>query len=242
MVKKILLTIAVVISWGAVVVGGAWCSAQHDDSPCSELRIVVEDSLKRQFVETDELEGFLKRSDHYPLSKAMALIDCHAIEGYMMNHEMVRSAACYKSPFGCVYVCVTQREPVLKVVGNDGCYYVDSDRRVMPLRKQIEADVPVFRGAISKRAASEEYFDFVQWLNSNHYWGERIQDIYVYNTRYLVLSQKDLHAKIVLGDLSGYADKLAKLQKLYTQGFEKIGYPEYREYDLRFAGQVVGRK
>jgi len=33
-----------------------------------------------------------------------------------------------------------------------------------------------------------------------------------------------------------------RLQKLYTKGFDKIGYTDYREYDLRFDGQVVGRR
>jgi hypothetical protein len=45
-----------------------------------------------------------------------------------------------------------------------------------------------------------------------------------------------------LGSLDGYADKLARLRKLYTHGLEEIEHPEYREYDLRFDGQVVGRE
>ena len=47
---------------------------------------------------------------------------------------------------------------------------------------------------------------------------------------------------IILGELDGYEDKMQRLQKLYTKGFDKIGYDNYREYDLRFDGQVVGRK
>jgi hypothetical protein len=46
----------------------------------------------------------------------------------------------------------------------------------------------------------------------------------------------------VLGALDGYADKLARLRKLYTHGLDEIEHPDYREYDLRFEGQVVGRK
>jgi hypothetical protein len=44
MVKKIFLIVAVVLCCGAVVVGGAWCSAQKDDSPCQVVDIVVNDS------------------------------------------------------------------------------------------------------------------------------------------------------------------------------------------------------
>jgi hypothetical protein len=56
------------------------------------------------------------------------------------------------------------------------------------------------------------------------------------------LKQEGIDAKIILGSLDGYVEKLSKLQKLYTKGFDKIGYPECKEYDLRFEGQVVSRK
>ena len=242
MVKKIFLIVAVVLCCGAVVVGGAWCSAQHDDSPCTEVCIVVKDSLERQFVDADELAGYLKRQSLYPIGKLTNDIDCYAIEQYLHGHDMVRDAECYISPFGVVWIEVTQRVPVLQVLSNDGCYYVDSDRRVMPTRKQIDVDVMVFKGAVSQRAATEEYYDFVEWLYNSRFWSERVQNIYVSNPKYLVLYQKDQTAKIVLGPLDGYIDKLNKLQKLYTKGFDQIGYPEVREYDLRYNGQVISRK
>ena len=62
------------------------------------------------------------------------------------------------------------------------------------------------------------------------------------NPACLVLLQENDSAKILLGELDGYENKLAKLHTLYTKGFERIGYPKYREYDLRFAKQVVGRE
>jgi hypothetical protein len=82
----------------------------------------------------------------------------------------------------------------------------------------------------------------VLWLRDNHYWDSRIRTIYVKHPKFLVLNQEGQKARIVLGALDGYADKLGRLQKLYTKGLDKIGYPDYSEYDLRFEGQVVGRK
>ena len=242
MVKKILLTVFVVVCCGAVLVGGVWSSAQKDDSPCTAVQIVVRDSMERQFVQVDELEGSLKRYRLYPQGLLMNQIDCQAIEQCLQAHDMVRNAECYKSPLGVVRVEVTQRVPVLCVMTAEDCYYVDSDREVMPARKSVDVDLPVFRGAVSERAAKEEYYDFVEWLQGNHYWRELISDVYVQHPRYLLLTQRGQKAKIVLGALDGYADKLARLRKLYTHGLDEIEHPDYREYDLRFEGQVVGRK
>ena len=242
MVKNIFMTVAVILCLGAVVVGGAWCSSQQDDSLCSSVNIVVNDSLERQFVDTEELNIFLKKNGCFPVGKSMSAIDCHALEECLMKHDMVRTASCYKSPFQTIYIQVTQRVPMLIVVSDNGCYYVDTDRRIMPIRERNAVEVPVFKGNVSQRAATEEYFDFVEWLNGNHYWRERIKDVQVSTPKYVVVTQTTLPGKIILGSLDGYKNKLAKLKKLYTKGLDKIGYPDYREYDLRFDGQVVARK
>ena len=242
MVKKIFLIVAVVLCCGAVVVGGAWCSAQNDDSPCQVVDIVVNDSLQRQFVDADALELFLQRNGYFPAGKRMSEVDCHAMEQCLLKHDMVRTASCYKSPFQTVYIRVTQRIPMLSVVSDNGCYYVDTDRRVMSISERKEIEVPVFKGNVSQRAATEEYFDFVVWLSDSRYWKSRIHDIHVLNPKSLILKQEGIDAKIILGSLDGYVEKLSKLQKLYTKGFDKIGYPECKEYDLRFEGQVVSRK
>lgn len=240
-VTKVLLTVVTTVCCAAVLAGGIWCSRQVDASLCTQVDIVVEDSVSRQYVDAMELEGYLKARGCYALTKAMSEVDCHMIEQALLKHEMIRTASCYKTPFGAVRIRVTQRVPVLCVKTAEGNYLVDADRRVMPYRSGMKVDVPVFTGAISKCAATEEYYDFVLWLQDNSYWGERIRDVYVRNSKLVVLSQKDYSAKIVLGKLDGYEDKLARLRSLYKKGFDVLGYPECRELDLRYAGQVVRR-
>ena len=59
-VKQILLLSVACICCGAVVLGGIWCSTQSDSSPCTEVCIVIEDSLERQFVDVNELEALMQ--------------------------------------------------------------------------------------------------------------------------------------------------------------------------------------
>lgn len=242
MVKKVLLVSLTVSSCAAVLVGGVWCSAQCDSSLCSEVNVVVEDSMKRQFVDADELAYFLKKHQCYPLGDSMRTVDCHEVEQCLLKHDMLQTVRCYKSPFSKVHIVVKQRVPILGVQLKNDRYYVDADRKIMPVRGEMDVDVPIFRGSVSERAAREEYFDFVKWLDSNGYWSSRIRSIYVEHPKYLVLSQEGENAKIILGSLDNYEMKLQKLRTLYTKGLDNMGSPEYREYDLRFDNQVVGRK
>lgn len=226
----------------AMLVTAIWASRRPVEAPCAWLKVEVTDSLQRRFVKSNELCMLLQREGLSPVGKQMDAVSCQAIEDCLLGHDMIRTAECCKLANGGVRVRVTQRVPALYIRGNDGNYYVDEDRKVMPVRTAIEVDVPVFKGAVGKRAATEEYYDFAQWLMANRYWKTRIKYVHVHTPKYLVLAQNEVKGDIVLGELAGYEKKMGRLQKLYTKGFDKIGYKDYREYDLRFDGQVVGRR
>lgn len=240
--RNIVFSVFAVIGIAYGLVAGVWTSHRPADAPCAHVYIEVQDSTARGFVTAEELRTYLTRAGFGLQGKPMDGIDCAAIEQCLLQHDLIRTAECYKSPRNAVYVEVTQRVPVIYVVANDGCYYVDSDRKIMPLRASVKVDVLTLEGAVSRRAATEEYFDMAQWLAHNDYWNTRIRRVQVYNPRHIVLTQRDMPTRILLGGLDDYPQKMNKLQKLYTRGFDQIGYPDYSEYDLRFAGQVVGRK
>lgn len=239
--KNVVLgVIATILVVGTLVVG-AWASKQPSKRTCKYLEIQLTDSLERRFVSVEEMRNLVRSSGLNPVGETMADVSCHAIEECLEGHDMIRDAQCYKLPNGGIRIRLQQRVPMFLVVSNDGSFYVDTDRKVMPVRSTIDVAVPIVKGTISKRAAVEEYYDFTAWLTKHDYWCTRIEHVQVYNPKYLVLSQNNMTATIVLGELKGYKRKLNKLQKLYTKGFDQMGYKPYKEYDLRFEGQVVGR-
>lgn len=240
--KTIVLSITALIFVVGVLVVGTWVAQQPSKQTCSGLDIQLVDSIEQRFVTVEEMHSVLKSKGLYPVGEAIEAVSCHAIERCMEEHDMIRSAECYKLVNGEVRLRLKQRVPMFLVVGTDGSFYVDTDRKVMPVRATIDVEVPVIKGTVSQRAAVEDYYDFAEWLAESDYWKGRIKFVHVQNAKHIVLIQNEMNAKIILGELTGYKKKLNKLEKLYTKGFDRIGYPEYREYDLRYAGQVVGRK
>ena len=241
-IKTIIALVSAVVVVSAMSVAALWASHRPDPSPCAWLRVEVADSLDRRFVESDELRRLIAREGLLPEGQPMDEISCQAIEDCLLKHDMVRTAECFKTYHGGVRVCVTQRVPALYVMSSEGAYYVDSDRKIMPVRRTIEVDVPTFKGAVGKRAATEEYFDFAKWISSDRYWQARIQHVQVVHPKHLVLHQEDGMGNIILGDLSQYEQKLDKLQKVYTKEADYMNDKNYREFDLRYKGQVIGRK
>ena len=236
----LVLACAILLSIGTWVVG-AWASKQPTDAVCQRLEILLCDSAQHQFVSVDELQRALQRRALLPVGKRWDEVSCQEIEQCLLQHDMIRTAECYKTSTGDVCVRLTQRVPMLYVTTAEGSYYVDTDRRVMPVRSSIEVSVPIFKGNVSQRAATEEYFDFVCWLQDDSYWSQRITQVHVRNPKQHVLKQRHVEGDILLGDLQGYEQKMERLRKLYVKGFDKIGYKSYKEYDLRYQGQVVGR-
>ena len=238
--KMLVLACAILLSIGTWVVG-AWASKQPTDVVCQRLEILLCDSAQHQFVSVDELQRTLQRRALLPVGKRWDEVSCQEIEQCLLQHDMIRTAEWYKTSTGDVCVRLTQRVPRWYVTTAEGSYYVDTDRRVMPVRSSIEVSVPIFKGNVSQRAATEEYFDFVCWLQDDSYWSQRITQVHVRNPKQHVLKQRHVEGDILLGDLQGYEQKMERLRKLYVKGFDKIGYKSYKEYDLRYQGQVVGR-
>lgn len=241
-IKSIIAGVSAFVVVAAMLTMAIWASHRPVETPCAWLKVEIIDSLDRRYVSSNELRQLLYREGLSPVGKQMREVSCQAIEDCLLQHDMIRSAECFKSARGGVRVRVTQRVPTLQVKSGEGNYYVDSDRKIMPARTSIEVDVPLFKGAVGKRAATEEYYDFAQWLVANRYWQSRIKHVQVHNAKHLVLAQHDGQGDIILGDLSGYEKKMNRLHKLYSRGLDQIEHPYYREYDLRYDGQVVGRK
>ena len=239
--KNVVLGVFATLLVAGTLVVGAWASEQPSKHECKFLEIHLTDSLERQFVSVDEMRNLVRNSGLNPVGMTMKEVSCHAIEKCLEKHDMIRDAQCYKLPNGGIRIKLRQRVPMFLVVNHDGRFYVDTDRKVMPVRSTIDVDVPVIKGAVSRRAAVEEYYDFSKWLVNNDYWSGRVDYVQVNNPKYLVINQKGVSSTIVLGELNGYQRKMNKLQKLYTKGFDQLGYKPYKEYDLRFEGQVVGR-
>lgn len=242
-VRSILFSVCAAIIITYVVAAVVWVSIQPNEQPCQHVYLQITDSTERQFVSSAELRNNINTAGLSPIGQPMEHISCQSIEQRLMTHTMVRTAQCYKSPYNDIYIRITQRVPVLYVASNDGSYYVDSDRKVMPISSTIHVSVPTFEGAISQRAATHEYYDFAQWLTDNRYWETRIARVQVKTPKDIVLIQQNPYARIVLGTLDSYPEKMDKLRKLYTDGFERMNQPlrQYTEYDLRYNGQVVAR-
>lgn len=224
-----------------VIVAGMSASHRAADPVCGAVTIVIKDSTERQYVTTGEIQHQLQTAGLWPLGEQLSKISCHKIEQHLLTHPMLRRAECYELANGSLRIVVRQRQPLMLVNGDER-YYLDTDRKVMPIRASVTTPVMIVNGRIGRQQAAGEMYDFVEWLTASRYWRNKISGIHVTHPKMIELTDSCHHYTLVLGPLNGAEQRMDALEKLYENGFEHIGYPDYKQIDLQYKNQIIGRK
>ena len=240
--KSAILKMLVVVGLVALLVVAVGTSRGKDrENRCKELVCKIADEDERSYVSEQELFTLLKQHNAYPVGEYLHRINLQHMENIIRQHPMVRTAECYTAEDGTARIRVTQRVPLLKVVTADEAYYIDTDRRKMPLRASIHDTVPVAVGKVGFEMASTVLADFAEWVQEDDYWSARIEAIDVRLPKQVCIKQNGKQEDLMIGDLMGYEGKLEKAATFYRHT-ANIERPRYRTLDLRYRGQVVARR
>jgi cell division protein FtsQ len=236
--KYIFISIFALIVLGYMVFSLLYFSENQKEQVCRDFYIVLADSDKIQLISQKDIAVILDQNNLNPVGKTLKYIRTESIEEVLHKNPMIKVAECYTTPSGEVYVKINQRCPKFRVVGL-GSYYVDVDRKTMPISSNYGAYIPVVSGRVTVSMATTKLFDFVTYLEQNPFWNAQIEQIYVRDDRKIELIPRVGESTIVLGTLDNYAAKLEKLRKLYVHGFSVIGWNKYKIIDLQYKDQVV---
>jgi cell division protein FtsQ len=209
---------------------------------CVAIEYHFRDAAKRMYLESEELDSLLINADMYPVNRPQSAVSLQRMEEVIAGHPMIRHVECYRMTGRKVMVQLTQRAPLMQVRTEHETYYVDRQRHKMDARQSITDSVLVVKGALSEEMACTEIADFAQWLEENRYWRERVKYLDVRNPFMVHLYLKGYQQpRVILGEMEGFQDKLAKLRTFFENGTEVLQDKHYKELDLRFSDQVVGR-
>lgn len=239
--KYILITFFTVLVFGYLVFSLWHFSGRNQERVCGKLEIVLDESAGTKLITENEIAQILEQNGLNPIGKTIKNIRTESIEELLRKNPMIKVAECYKTPSGIVNIKVLQRIPKFRVVGF-GSYYIDEDRKPMPVSSNYAAYVPVVSGRVTVSMATGQLFDFITFLEENPFWNAQIEQIYVRDDMKIELVPRVGDAIILLGKLDNYQKKLEKLHKLYVNGFKIIGWNKYKIIDLEYKNQVVCNK
>ncbi len=217
-------------------------SYKPDKQVCKGVQVLIKDSARLRFITKKEIILCLEQQELNPVGINLQTVQTEAIERLLKRQPRIKNAECYKTPSGIVFIEITQREPILRVMNSGRSYYVDREGEVMPVSSNFAAYVPIVTGAVNEEFAKGQLYDFALYLRRNAFWNAQIEQIHVDYSEEIELIPRVGNQIILLGKLDNYEYKLDKLFSLYKNGFSKTGWNCYRQINLKYDNQVVCTK
>ena len=177
-------------------------------------------------------------------------VDPALVADRLRRHPWVAAARVTRLPTGTLALAVTERTPVLLVLGRDGrpAYYLDPEGYAMPMAEGAAYAVPLLRGAVEKyhpvrRVQSETVRDLLAALARADAATDALiaefelrgrDDLWLYTTP--TGTRGALAVRLGRG---GAAGKLARLRDFWQQAVISQPDKNFDLIDLRFDSQIV---
>lgn len=243
MVKRILLSIVMLVLIAYLVVAVSAFNRKPADQTCRDMELVIKDTAYAGFITKDELKGILQKKGIYPIGKKMGRISTKSLERELSKHPLIDEAECYKTPSGKVCVEVTQRIPILRVMSANGeNYYLDNKGTVMPPDAKCVAHRVIVTGNVEKSFAMRDLYKFGVFLQKNSFWNAQIEQIHVLPDKNIELVPRVGDHVIYLGKLDDFERKLKRVKVFYEKGLNKVGWNKYSRISVEFGNQIICTK
>ena len=250
MSKIVKFTVLSLLSLGLmtyVVYAMFFLSGPDEEERCTAVELTVEkDNGSSMFVDAGDIEKILKNANVYPKGMLMKDVDTEKIEETIRDNEFISKVECYKSANGKLCVNVEQRVPVIFVIpeGKDG-YFVDAQGKIIPNRNS-PTNLVVASGNIDEKYASKELAEFGQFLQTDEFWNNQIEQIYVTKDRkgkrVVEIVPRVGDQIVYLGTLENYQKKLRKLRTFYDKAVGTVGWKKYARVNLEYDNQIICTK
>lgn len=243
MLKRILLTIVLLIVAAYLVVAVTAFNRKPTEAVCTGIELVIKDSAYAGFITQKEITAVFNKKKLNPTDRNLSEVRTGELEAALADHPLIDRVECYKTPSHKICVEVSQRIPILHVINRQGeNYYLDNKGTIMPADAKCTALVPLATGAIDKSFAVTDLYKFGVFLQKNSFWDAQIEQIHVLADKTVELVPRVGDHLIYLGKLEDYESKLERLKVFYEKALNQVGWNKYSRISVEFANQVICTK
>ncbi len=224
------------------------------ESYSSRLNINIKDYEEgKSMLMKEDIQLIIERVFGYDLvGVAIDEIKLLEVENLLENVPMIKEANVYIDALNKINVEVNQREPVLRVIDKfDTSYYLDEAGVRLPISKHFTPRILIANGNITEyndeefKAETGILFDLYKLallIREDDFLKAQIEQLYVNKKGEIEMSPKVGKQNILFGNFNKAETKLENLKIFYRDGMPYKGWNTYMTIDLRFDGQVVGKK
>lgn len=205
------------------------------------------------FIKEKDVKEIVKRAFEADLNFVkVGQVDVKRIESILEKDPFIENSEVFIDASNNLKISVTQREPILRVIDNNGLnYYLDKNGVAMPLSKYFSARVPIVTGAVApyindflqrKKYGLKDVFLLVQRLNADAFFAPMVQQIIIDPSGEFTLVPILGDQIIRLGNLDDLDEKLDRLKTFYKEGMPYAGWKTYRSISVKYKNQIVCKR
>lgn len=243
MLKRILLSLVLLLITAYLVIAVTTFSRKPKGEICHALELVIKDSVYAGFITKKEALDMLKKKNIDPVGKEWERIHTRTLERELAKHPLIDQVECYRTPSSKLFIEVSQRIPILRVMSSRGDdYYIDNKGTIMPHSTKCAAHVAIATGQVDKPFALKELYPFALFLQKNSFWKAQVEQIHVLSNHRVELVPRVGEHLIYLGSLNQFDHKLERVQQFYEKGLNKVGWNKYSRINVEFGNQIICTK
>ena len=241
--KKIgILTADIILSVYLVLAITAFNCPDDQDAVCREVKINITDGAGTGFLNVNEVKMQLQHAKIYPLGDRMSDVCTRQIEETLLKSPLVDRVECYKTHSGHVFINLTQRTAVMRIMANNGeSYYIDNLGAIIP-SKNNSTDLIVATGYIKQKYAQTALKQFGLLLLDDPFWHSQIEQINVLPDGSVEMIPRVGDHIVYLGQPTHLKEKLTRLEKFYRYGLSKAGWNKYSYINIEFNNQIICKR
>lgn len=237
-----ILTADIILGVYLVLAITAFNRPDDQDAVCRDVKINITDAAGNGFLNINEVKMQLQHAKIYPLGDRMSEVCTRQIEETLLKSPLIEHVECYKTQTGRVYINLTQRIAVMRIMTNDGeSYYIDNLGAIIPSNNN-STNLIVATGDIKRKYAQTALKQFGLLLIDDPFWNSQVEQINVLPDGSVEMIPRVGDHIVYLGQPTHLKEKLARLEKFYRYGLSKAGWNKYSYINMEFNNQIICKR
>jgi cell division protein FtsQ len=242
-----------------LVIMPVYYSRWHNSKPCRKIDIKILDSAEYHFVTKKDILNTILNNNGNIVGKPLREIKLDEIENTMSRYRELKTAEVFISIDGVLHIVGNQRNPVMRVMANNGGdYYVDDEGVVIRRRNLYTPRLHIVGGNVNisqamldgvsvldtsiKNSILKDIFYLVNFINRDDFWSAQIDQIFVDRNDEIDLIPRVGNHVIHLGSSDNFEEKLGNLEVFYDKVLPEMGWNRYSTINLAFRDQIVCKR
>lgn len=250
--KRTKRSVAIYIKWFLGIILGLVCvylvfNKTNNGSQFKEVKIEIEPlPSKINFLNEKDIHQIIDSLTDQPDFKKA---NCEAV---LEQNPYIKNAEVFVDLKQNLFCKITQRQPIVRVINNlQQQYYIDKEGTKFNVITGTSARVLVANGFISEKRSPQdslysktlkEVFNVASYIESNLFWKQFTEQLYVDKYNDLILIPKVGSFTIVLGNSERLEEKFSDLKIFITTALPKVGWEKYKTLSVKYKGQIVTKK